>query len=127
MTEDNTTLSQEQLAKFPVIVSKVYALYKSIHTLYGTLPKAYRYSVWGNMNQQMHYITYHVIKAVQHTKPEVKKRSLEKANYQLTVLRLSVLLGAESKAFSLQKYHGLRKQMDEVGCMIGGWIRSIRT
>ena len=123
----NNTLSKAQLARSPLMVTKVYELYKSVHQLYATIPKQYRYSLWDHMNQQTHYIIYHMIKAVQNSKPEIKKRSLEKANDQLAVLKLSVLLGAESKAFSITIYNTINEQMNEVGCMIGGWIRSIRT
>jgi hypothetical protein len=49
---------------------------------------------------------------------------LEKASAKLNVLRFFIRLMKESKAIDLKKYTALQTIIDEIGRMLGGWIRS---
>ena len=50
---------------------------------------------------------------------------LERASVKLNVLRFLVRLMQETKTFDLKKYANIEELIDEIGRMIGGWIRSI--
>jgi len=49
---------------------------------------------------------------------------LEKASVKLNVFRFLIRLMKESKTFDLKKYALLQSIVDEIGRMLGGWIRS---
>lgn len=54
-----------------------------------------------------------------------KAAQLERASTKLNVLRLFVRLMKETRVFDLKKYTALQTVIDEIGRMLGGWIRSM--
>jgi hypothetical protein len=49
---------------------------------------------------------------------------LEKASVKLNLLRFLFRLMKETKTFDNKKYVVLQEMVDEIGRMLGGWIRS---
>ena len=49
---------------------------------------------------------------------------LEKASVKLNLLRFLFRLMKETKTFDNKKYVALQEMIDEIGRMLGGWIRS---
>jgi len=60
-----------------------------------------------------------------YTKNISKSAVLEKASVKLNTLRLFIRLMKETRVFDIKKYITLQEKIDEVGRMLGGWIRSI--
>ena len=51
---------------------------------------------------------------------------LNRASMKLNFLRIFLRLMKETKAIDQKKYITLEELIDEIGRMLGGWIRSIR-
>lgn len=62
-----------------------------------------------------------------YTKSAHKCAVLEKASVKLNTLRFLIRLMKETKVFDLKKYTTLQEKIDEIGRMLGGWIRSTIT
>jgi len=59
--------------------------------------------------------------------PKVQKlKTLEEVSNNLNLLRLSVRLMKDIKALDNKKYLNLQSDIEEVGRMLGGWIRSLK-
>ena len=57
---------------------------------------------------------------------ETKLKTLEKASLELNVLRIFIRLAKEIRALDLKKYITLQKNLNEIGKMLGGWIKSTK-
>ena len=53
-----------------------------------------------------------------------KVNILERASVKLNILRLLIRLMKESSVFDTKKYVVLQEIINEIGRMLGGWIRS---
>jgi hypothetical protein len=58
--------------------------------------------------------------------PSQKKEILRRTNIRLEQLRYLVRLSHDFQFFSHQKYGLLSEKINEVGKMVGGWMRSLR-
>jgi len=52
--------------------------------------------------------------------------ALQKASSKIDLLKILIRLAKEVKAIDDKKYVQLQKELQEIGKMIGGWIRSLR-
>jgi len=57
---------------------------------------------------------------------EKKLPILERASLKLNLFRIFVRLAKEVKAIDGKKYILLQENTDEIGRMLGGWIKSVR-
>ncbi|MFC2171665.1 diversity-generating retroelement protein Avd [Acidobacteriota bacterium] len=53
-----------------------------------------------------------------------KKHMLKEASARLDILRLEIRLMKDLRLFSLSRYEYLAREMNEVGRMLGGWLKS---
>lgn len=53
-----------------------------------------------------------------------KAKVLDRASVKLNTLRFFIRLMKETRVFDLKKYTVLQEKIDEIGRMLGGWIRS---
>jgi hypothetical protein len=51
---------------------------------------------------------------------------LEKTSLRLNFLRVFIRLSKETKMLDNKKYVILQESIDEIGRMLGGWLRSVR-
>jgi len=59
-------------------------------------------------------------------KPKDEKHPfLELANTKLEILKITIRLTHEVKAIPTNKYHSLEERLQEIGRMLGGWIKSL--
>ena len=59
-----------------------------------------------------------------YTKGSNKVPLLDKASAKLNTLRFFVRLMKETRVIDLKKYTTIQEMIDEIGRMLGGWIRS---
>jgi len=50
---------------------------------------------------------------------------LQKASLKIDLLKILIRLAKEVKALDNKKYIQLQQELQEIGKMIGGWIRSL--
>lgn len=108
------------------IFKKIYDLYKIFYGLRNTIPKQDRYSLWQKCEKSLLDTLENILMASQMPKAE-KLPILQKASFKLNLFRIFIRLAKEVKALDNKKYVLLQENTDEVGRMLGGWIKSVRS
>lgn len=107
------------------IFKKLYELYKLIHLYRISIPKADRYTIWQRGEDTCLELLELVIGASLENK-ERKAAFLKKASTKLNLLRVFIRLAKDTKAIDQKKYLALQTLMDEIGRMLGGWLKSTK-
>src|SRR3989338_1184263 len=107
------------------IFKKTYDLYKNFCGLRATIPKQDRYTIWQRAENALLDVLENILLASQRSKIE-KLPPLEQASVKLNLLRIFVRLMKDTRAIDNKKYLAMEIEIDEIGRMLGGWIRSIR-
>ena len=107
------------------IFKKLYELYKLIHLYRVSIPKADRYTIWQRGEDTCLELLELVIGASLENK-ERKAAFLKKASTKLNLLRVFIRLAKDTKAVDQKKYLALQTLMDEIGRMLGGWLKSTK-
>jgi four helix bundle protein len=105
------------------IFKKTYDLYKVFYSYRTIISKQDRYSIWQQSEEALLNILKNILSASQMYKSE-KVPALEKASVDLNLLRVFLRLMKEIKTLDNKKYVNLESSVDEIGRMLGGWIRS---
>ena len=107
------------------IFKKTYDLYKVSYTYHAAIPKQDRYAIWQRSENLVLDILEGILLASQTYKGE-KLPILEKTSLKLNLLRVFLRLMKEVKTIDNKKYTALQASIDEIGRMLGGWIKSTR-
>lgn len=107
------------------IFKKNYELYKSLQGIRASVPKQDRYALWQRVENTGLDLVETFLQAASLYKTE-KLPALDKASIKLNLLRFLVRLAHETKSIDGKKYTLLQQQIDEVGRMLGGWIKSTK-
>ncbi len=107
------------------IFKKAYELTKKLYELRGTVPKHDRYALWQRCENLLLEVLEGILLASQLRKSQ-KLEPLEQVSVKLNVLRVFLRLAKDLKIMDLKKYGVLEEMIDEIGRMLGGWIKSTR-
>lgn len=107
------------------IFKKAYDLYKIFYGYRLTIPKQDRHTIWQKCENILLDVIENILLASQTPKSE-KLPILEKTSLKLNFLRVFIRLMKEVKTIDNRKYIELQEAIDEIGKMLGGWIRSVR-
>lgn len=105
------------------IFKKTYELYKTLYEYLKSFPRQDRYSLGAKCEDAVLSVLDGIISASQLSKTE-KMPILQKASAKLNLLRVYVRLAKEVCALDNKKYLILQEDIDEIGRMLGGWLRS---
>lgn len=107
------------------IFKKTYLLYKKFHTIRNAAPKQDRYTIFAKCENTILEIIEGILQASELTKNE-KLPVLKKASQKLNLLRVFVRLIKDTGSIKIKDYTLLEEQIDEIGRMLGGWIKSTK-
>ena len=107
------------------IFKKTYELYKTFYGYRDSIPKQDRHTIWQRCDTIILDVLENILLASQTYKME-KMPMLEKASLKLNFLRVFLRLMKEVKTIDNKKYAALQESIDEVGRMLGGWIKSTK-
>ena len=107
------------------IFKKTYDMYKTLYGYRLDVPRLDRYTVWQKSENLLLDVLEDIIRASQTSKDE-KLPILEHASVQLNLLRVFLRLAQDVSALDMKKYIALETALDEIGRMLGGWIRSLQ-
>ncbi len=107
------------------ILKKSYDLYKEFYKLRLTVSKQDRYVLWQKCENILITILENILLASQQSKIE-KLPTLEKTSVKLNFLRVCIRLMKDIKAINSKKYIIIEANLDEIGRMLGGWIKSTK-
>jgi hypothetical protein len=105
------------------ILKKSYDLYKTFHEYRRLVPKTDRFTIYERSEGVIIDVVECLIEAGYGQK-DTKTALLEKASVKLNTFRFFIRLMKESKTIDSKKYIILQGIVDEIGRMLGGWIRS---
>jgi hypothetical protein len=106
------------------ILNKSYELYKLFHEYRKIVPKQDRFTIY-ERSENIILGTIELLLEASYGNKEQKAVLLGKASVKLNILRFLIRLMKETKTFDLKKYATIEIIIDEIGRMIGGWIRSM--
>ena len=107
------------------IFKKTYELYKEFYGFRNTVSKQDRYTIWQRCEDLILEILEYILDASQLSKIE-KLPVLQKASTKLNLLRVFLRLCKDTKVLDSKKYIRLEQNVDEIGRMLGGWIKSTK-
>lgn len=107
------------------IFKKSYDLYKTFYGYRDSVTKQDRYTIWQRCDNIILDILENILLASQIYKAG-KLPILEKASVKLNFLRVFFRLMKEVKTIDNKKYTTLQELVDEIGRMLGGWIKSTK-
>lgn len=107
------------------IFKKTYDLYKTFYGYRETVSKQDRYTLWQRCENLILDILKNILEASHLLKTE-KLPVLRQTSLKLNLLRVFLRLCKEVKAIDNKKYVLLQEKIDEIGRMLGGWIKSTK-
>ena len=108
------------------IFKKTYDLYKTFHEYRKVVPKQDRFTIFARSESAVLEVLECIMQASSESKRE-KLPTLEQASLKLNMLRVFTRLMKDIKTIDSKKYMNTEAAIDEIGRMLGGWIRSIKT
>ena len=106
------------------IYHKLYGLYKMLHSYQNGIPKSQRYSLWLKCEN----ITLSLLETLIHIggcKSEERTKFLHKMSTQLDLLKVLFRLAKDTLCIDTKQYLVIQDFVQEIGKMIGGWIKSV--
>lgn len=103
---------------------RIYDLYKLLHSYQAQIPKAERYTLW----QKCENTTLALLEALietGHRKGEERIRSLYTISNKLDLLKVLIRLAKDTRTIDNSKYLEVQAVIQEIGKMIGGWIKFV--
>src|SRR3989344_5151887 len=107
------------------IFSKAYELYKIFYSYRNTVSRQDRYTLWQRGETTILDILEGILLASQLSKAE-KLPTLQSVSLKVNFLRIFVRLTKDVKAIDNKKHLRLQEMIDEIGRMLGGWIKSTK-
>ena len=107
------------------VVLKTYELLKVLIPILNKFPRSHKFTLADRIQNLVSDCLELLIEAY-YMPPHYKKPLLFKVNIKLEQLRYYLRLSFESGLYSSKVYRPLMQQIDEIGRMTGGWIKSLK-
>ena len=107
------------------IFKKSYDLYRVLHDYRRLVPKQDRFTLFERVDNTALDVIEGILLASSQQK-SAKLPALERVSSKLNMLRVFIRLMKDTKAIDAKKYVAIESSIDEIGRMLGGWIRSVR-
>jgi len=107
------------------LTQKIYDFYRALYLIIEKMPKKDKYSL-GTKAERCTLDLLELVLEAGNVTSDDKKNLLNKASTKTDVLKLLIRLTYDLKAIDQKKYLKLEEQLQEVGRMIGGWIKSLK-
>lgn len=106
------------------IFHKIYELYKLLHSYQNRIPKSERYTLWQKCENTALDLLEALIET-SHLKGEERLNSLYIISNRLDLLKVLMRLANETRTIDNPQYLAIQAILQEIGKMIGGWIKSV--
>jgi hypothetical protein len=107
------------------IFKKAYELYQTFHGYRDTVKKRDRHTIWERSENAVLDVIEGILAASEAYKAE-KLPILKNVSVKLNLLRVFFRLAKDGKVIDIKKYVVLEEVIDEIGRMLGGWMRSVK-
>ncbi len=109
---------------FLPIIQKFVAIYKAWNEYRDHFLKKYRYTL-GEKIDFAFLNTIEPLLIASYLNKQEKTPYLKKASVQLDLLKFFLQIAWELKAIDSKKYAAVSKQLNEIGKMLGGWLKGV--
>jgi len=106
------------------ILHRVYELYKLFYQHLELFPKKDKYTLGKKINDLILEIIELIFLAVNSRLLE-KISVLQKISLKIDLLKILIRLAKDIKSLDNKKYIHLQEQLQEIGKMVGGWMKSL--
>ena len=106
------------------IFHKVYELYKLLHSYHHFIPKSQRYTLWQKCENATLMLLEVLIETSHQHGPD-RLQSLYYISNKLDFFKVLIRLAKETHTVDLKQYVAIQEIIQEVGRMLGGWIKSV--
>lgn len=114
------------MEKFDVpILKTAYDLARALYSLRASVPKQDRYALW-QRSETLALETLEGLLLASQLPRAQKLDPLGRTSLKLDVLRVLLRLARDVRAIDLKQYVRIQGIIDEMGRMLGGWIKSVR-
>jgi hypothetical protein len=106
------------------VFHKIYDLYKLLHSYQKQIPKAERYTLF----QKCENTTLALLEALietGHQKGDQRLNSLYSISNKLDLLKVLIRLAKDTRTIDTPQYLAIQVHIQDIGKMIGGWIKSV--
>lgn len=110
----------------PPVAVAIYKMYTSFATLLYRFPKLYRYSLGITIENNMLSVLELIFETNGLPRP-LREAPLIKANAKCEMLKLLIRMSFELKLLESTPYFQLSSDLREIGRMLGGWIKFVRS
>ncbi len=107
------------------LLHRIFEFYKITYQYIQLFPKKDKYAL-GQKIDNLILDTIELIFLAASLSRRKKGEVLQKASLKIDLLKILTRLSKEVKALDNKKYIQLQQELQEIGKMIGGWIRSIK-
>ncbi len=108
-----------------ILTQKLIAVYKQWHEFLPHFPKTSRYTLGSKIDALLIETTELVLKA-SHANKNEKRHFVHQASVKLDLLKFFLQVAWEIKALDNKKYIILSEKLDEIGRMLGGWLKALK-
>ncbi len=124
MNKDNHTHTHTPIVGLDIpIFTKLYEFYNTLTHTIVSFPKTKRYT----LGQKLDNITLEMMELLFAIPiSENKVTILKRISIKLDLLKVLLRLGKDSQAITDKKYINLQALLQEIGKMLGGWIRATK-
>ncbi len=105
------------------LIQKLFELYKLFHQFVIKFPKSDKYTLGQNIERNTLELI-EITLACSTANVLIRKEKLLLASSKLDLIKLLVRLAYEVRALDQKSYIQLQEKLQEIGKMIGGWLRS---
>ncbi len=106
------------------IFHKIYDLYTLLHKYQPTIPKLQRYTLWQKCENTT-LALLEVLIETGHRKGEERLDCLYRISDKLDLLKVLIRLSKDTRTIDNQQYLMIQALIQEIGKMVGGWIKSV--
>jgi len=106
------------------LYDRIYRLYLLFHTLTPKIPKNKRYTLWQSCENTTLTLLETLI-AASHLQGKERASALKVMSQKLDLLKTFIRLIKDTKTLKEKDYLSIESLLQEIGRMIGGWLKSV--
>jgi 23S rRNA-intervening sequence protein len=103
---------------------KVYDLYKLLHSYHEKIPKSQRYTLWQRCENTSLSLLEQLI-GTSHLQGAERVKILHTMSQSVDLLKVLIRLAQETNTITPTQYVAVQTYLQEIGKMVGGWLKSV--
>lgn len=107
------------------LIHHTYQLYRVLHEKSTTIPKSARYTLWQRVEESCLDALQGLI-AVSYLPLASRREKVMAISSAVDMLRIFTRLANDTKIIDKKFYLSLQEQIDEIGRMLGGWLKTMK-